>query len=115
MQDNYQGRYYAKAQNLARVLRAAYDEALSGVDLLLMPTLPLKATLLPAPDASREDYVARALEMISNTCPFDVTGHPAATVPAGMSAGLPVGMMLIGRHWEDGTVLRAADAFQVVG
>src|SRR6059036_1559198 len=56
MQDNYQGRYYAKAQNLARVLRAAYDEALNGVDLLLMPTLPLKATLLPAPDASREDY-----------------------------------------------------------
>src|SRR6266702_8131576 len=115
MQDNYQGRYYAKAQNLARVLRAAYDEALNGVDLLLMPTLPLKATLLPAPDASREDYVARALEMISNTCPFDVTGHPAATVPAGMSAGLPVGIMLIGRHWEDGTVLRAADAFQIVG
>src|SRR5713101_7429098 len=115
MQDNYQGRYYAKAQNLARVLRAAYDEALNGVDLLLMPTLPLKATLLPAPDASREEYVARALEMISNTCPFDVTGHPAATVPAGMSAGLPVGMMLIGRHWEDGTVLRAADAVQIVG
>jgi amidase len=98
------------------VERAAYDEPLKDVDLLLMPTLPLKATLLPAPDASREDYVARALEMISNTCPFDVTGHPAATVPAGMSAGLPpVGMMLIGLHWEDGTVLRAADAFQIVG
>jgi amidase len=115
MQDNYQGRYYAKAQNLARTLRVAYDEALRSVDLLLMPTLPLKATLLPAPDVSREEYVARALEMISNTCPFDVTGHPAVTVPAGISAGLPVGMMLIGRHWEDGTVLRAADAFQKLG
>ena len=114
MQDNYQGRYYAKAQNLARTLRAAYDEALKGVDLLLMPTLPLKATLLPPPDASREVYVARALEMLNNTCPFDVTGHPAVTT-AGMSAGLPVGMMLIGRHWEDGTVLRAADAFQKIG
>src|SRR6516225_5059579 len=90
MQDNYQGRYYAKAQNLSRVLTAAYDEALRQVDLLLMPTLPLKATLLPPPNASREDYVARALEMLSNTCPFDVTGHPAVTVPAGMSAGLPV-------------------------
>jgi len=115
MQDNYQGRYYAKAQNLARTLRTAYDEALRGVDLLLMPTLPLKATVLPAPDVSREEYVARALEMISNTCPFDVTGHPAVTVPAGMSAGLPVGVMLIGRHWEDGTVLRVADAFQKLG
>src|SRR2546423_11762120 len=48
MQDNYQGRYYAKPHNLARVLRAAYDEQLKDVDLLLMPTLPLKATLLPA-------------------------------------------------------------------
>ena len=115
MQDNYQGRYYAKAQNLARTLRTAYDEALRGVDLLLMPTLPLKATVLPAPDVSREEYVARALEMISNTCPFDVTGHPAITVPAGMSAGLPVGVMLTGRHWEDGTVLRVADAFQKLG
>src|SRR5918999_402082 len=38
MQDNYHGRYYAKGQNLARMLRAAYDEALRGVDLLLMPT-----------------------------------------------------------------------------
>jgi amidase len=115
MQDNYQGRYYAKAQNLARLLRAAYDEVLANVDLLLMPTLPMKATLLPPPNASREDYVARALEMIANTCPFDVTGHPAITVPAGMSEGLPVGMMLIGRHWEDATVLRAADAFQKLG
>src|SRR5207302_9043607 len=73
MQDNYQGRYYAKAQNLARVLRAAYDEPLKDVDFLLMPTLPLKATVLPPPAASRDVYVARALEMISNTCPFDVT------------------------------------------
>jgi amidase len=115
MQDNYHGRYYAKAQNLARVLRGAYDAALGNVDLLLMPTLPLKATLLPAPNASREEYVARALEMIANTAPFDVTGHPAISVPAGMSSGLPVGMMLIGRHWEDATVLRAADAFQKLG
>src|SRR5438105_5990875 len=112
MQGNYQGRYYAKAQNLARVLRAAYDEAFKQVDLLVMPTTPMKATPIPPPNASREEYVARALEMIANTCPFDVTGHPAITVPCGMSDGLPVGMMLIGRQWEDGTVLRAAHAFE---
>ena len=112
MQDNYHGRYYAKAQNLSRTLRAAYDSALQQADLLVMPTLPMKATPLPAPTASREEYVARALEMIPNTCPFDVTGHPALTVSCGMSGGLPVGMMLVGRHWEDGTVLRAGHAFE---
>jgi amidase len=112
MQDNYHGRYYAKAQNIARSLRGAYDEALQQADLLVMPTLPMKATPIPSPTASREEYVARALEMIPNTCPFDVTGHPALTVPCGTSGGLPVGMMLVGRHWEDGTVLRAGHAFE---
>jgi amidase len=50
--------------------------------------------------------------MIPNTCPFDVTGHPAINVPCGMARGLPIGMMLIGRHGADATVLRAADAYQ---
>jgi amidase len=112
MQDRYGGRYYAKAQNLARTLGAAYDEALGAADLLLMPTLPMKATRIPPPDASREEYVARALEMIPNTCPFDVTGHPAMNVPCGLAGGLPVGMMLVGRRGDDATVLRAADAFE---
>jgi amidase len=112
MQEHYHGRYYAKAQNLARSLTAAYDSALRDCDLLVMPTLPLKATKIPPADASREEYVTRALEMVPNTCPFDVTGHPAITIPCGMSEGLPVGMMLVGRTGEDATVLRAADAFQ---
>ena len=112
MQERYHGRYYAKAQNLARRLRAAYDAALHNHDLLLMPTLPMKATRIPAADASREESVTRALEMIPNTCPFDVTGHPAISIPCAMSEGLPVGLMLVGRLGEDATVLRAADAFQ---
>lgn len=112
MQDRYHGRYYAKAQNLAHTLRTAYDQALGEVDVLIMPTLPMKATKLPAANASRSEYVARALEMIPNTCPFDVTGHPALTVPCGKSEGLPVGMMLIGRHWDDAAVLRAGHAFE---
>jgi amidase len=112
LQDTTGGRYYARAQNLARSLRAAYETALAECDLLAMPTLPLKATRIPAPTASREEYVARALEMIPNTCPFDVTGQPAINVPIGLSGGLPVGMMLIGRSWADATVLRAADAWQ---
>ena len=112
MQDHYHGRYYAKAQNLGRALASAYDEALGDCDLLVMPTLPMKATVIPPRDASREEYVARALEMLPNTAPFDVTGHPAITVPCGTSGGLPVGMMLIGRRGDDATVLRAADAYQ---
>ncbi len=112
MADAHHGRYYAKAHNLARAAVAAYDEALAGHDLLVMPTLPLKATPIPAADAPVEEYVARALEMIPNTAPFDVTGHPAMNVPCAMSAGLPVGMMLVGRHGDEATILRAANAFE---
>ncbi len=115
MQDRYHGRYYAKAQNLGRTLRAEYDKALEKVDLLLMPTLPMKATPIPPADASREDYVARALEMLPNTAPFDFTHHPSMTIPCGMSDGLPIGMMLTGRHWEENTILRAADAYEKSG
>ena len=109
MHDSYQGHYYAKAQNLARTLRASYDEALRNVDALVMPTTPTKAPLIPPPGADRDEANVGGG---NNTGPFDVSGHPALSVPCGMSAGLPVGMMIVGRQWEDGVVLRIADAFQ---
>ncbi len=112
MLSEYHGRYYAKAQNLARTLTKAYDDALQQYDVLVMPTLPLKATKIPAPDCDKGEYLGRALEMIPNTAPFNVTGHPAMNVPCGKSEGLPVGMMIIGRYGEDDTVLRVAQAFE---
>jgi amidase len=108
-------RYYGKAMNITRQLIAAYDQVLSEYDLLMMPTLPLKSTPLPAPDASREDYVARALEMITNTAPFDISHHPAMAIPCGMSDGLPVSMMLVGKHFDEATIYRAAYAFEQSG
>jgi amidase len=112
---HYRGHFYSKAQNLSRKLSAAYDEALAKYDLLLMPTLPVKATPLPPPDASRELYIQRAFEMVPNTAPFDATGHPAMTVPCGMSEGLPIGLMLIGKHYDESTIYRAAAAFEAGG
>ena len=112
MHRHYHGRFYAKAQNLALKLKAAYDAALGEVDLLVMPTVPMKATPIPPPDASREEYIARALEMVVNTSGFDVTGHPALSLPCGMSAGLPVGMMLIAKSFDECTLLRAAHALE---
>jgi amidase len=109
---NYRGYYYAKAQNLARQLAAAYDRVLADYDLLLMPTLPIKATRLPDEDAPIGEIVARALEMIPNTSPFDVTGHPAMSLPCGKVDGLPVGVMLIGRHYAEKTIYRAAHAYE---
>jgi amidase len=115
METFYHGRYYAKAQNLALTLTQAYDDAFKKYDILLMPTAPQKATRIPDEGASVEEKVASALNMIYNTCPFNVTGHPAISVPCGFSQGLPVGMMLVGRKGEDDTVLQAAHAFEKIG
>jgi len=112
MQRSQHGRFYAKAQNLGRELRAAYDAVLANHDLLVMPTLPIIATKLPEPSASKREIYDRALEMIGNTSPFDVTGHPAMSVPCGTVDGLPVGLMLIGRHLDEPTIYRAAQALE---
>jgi amidase len=110
--DRYDGRHYAMARNLALELTAAYDAALAEADVLVLPTLPIVASTIPLPGASREEQLARSLEMIANTAPFDVSGHPATSVPAGLSDGLPVGMMVVGRHFADGTCLRVARAYE---
>ena len=75
----------------------------------------MKATPLPPANAPLKLYVQRALEMLGNTCPLDVTGHPAMSVPCGMSNGLPIGMQLVGKHWDESTIYRAAHAFEQSG
>ena len=112
---NYRGHFYAKAQNLSRLLRKTYADALSRHELLLMPTTPMKATPIPPQDAPLALYCQRAFEMLPNTAPFDVSGHPAMNVPCGMSAGLPIGMQLVGAHYAESTIYRAAHAFEQLG
>jgi amidase len=112
MHRHYYGRYYAKAQNLARRLRKAYDGAFEQVDVLVMPTVPFKARPLPPAGCTLDQYVQRATEPGANTCPFNVSGHPALSVPVGTTDGLPVGMMLVGRWGEEGTLIRLASALE---
>ncbi len=112
MVTRHRGHYYAKAQNLVRRLRAAYDAVLSDYDLLLMPTLPMPATKMPGADAPITEIIQSGLEMIANTAPFDCTHHPAMSIPCGMADGLPVGAMLIGRMNDEETIYCAAGAFE---
>jgi len=112
----YHNRYYAKAQNQVLLLSQAYDQALKEVDLLVMPTTAPSGKALPLPqNPTREEFLQACWSYHFNTCPFDLTGHPAMNVPCAKSNGLPIGMMLIGRYFEDATVLRAAHAFQSLG
>jgi amidase len=112
LHDNYDGLYYAHAQNLARRLTNTYDEVFAEVDVLVLPTLPAKAMPLPSPDISAAQSIHVSHQMGANTAPFNVTGHPAINVPCAMSEGLPVGMMIVGRRGDDGTVLRVSHSYE---
>jgi amidase len=112
VEQRFGNRYYALATNQVRRVRAAYDRALAEVDLLLLPTTPMVAPPLPPPDATIAEHFLRASETTANTLPFDATHHPAISVPCGDVGGLPVGMMLVGRHWDEATLYRAAAAFE---
>lgn len=52
--------------------------------------------------------------MQKNTAPFDSTGHPAITINAGKCEGLPIGMMIVGKQFDDVKVLQAAFAFEQI-
>ncbi|MEL6773210.1 MAG: amidase family protein, partial [Pseudomonadota bacterium] len=113
MRQRYDGVFYARAQNLSRQLTAVYDKVLESADLVLMPTTPQQAHAMPAmPEEDRAEHIGQALNMVANTAAFDLTGHPSISVPVKGVDGLPVGLMLTGRHFEDATVLRAAHAYE---
>jgi amidase len=106
--------YYAKARGLARMLRDAYDAVLSRHDVLVLPTTAMRAFPRPPAGASVEEIVGVALGNLHNVVQFDVTGHPALSVPVPGAAGLPIGFQIVGRHFDDATVLRVGAAVQAL-
>lgn len=107
----YHGRLYGKAQNQRRALRAAYDQVLEQVDILVMPTTPNKAHKYD-PKQDIRGFIEHGWNMLGNTAPFDMSGHPSLSVPCGKANGLPVGLMLTGRHFDDATLLRVGHTFE---
>ncbi|KIV92495.1 hypothetical protein PV10_03786 [Exophiala mesophila] len=114
----------AKSHRKVFQLRQAYDDALKQFDVLITPTTLGLAS--QHPELKREgkrtgimERINPAIGLSSNTCPFNVTGHPALSVPCGFERDdetgqqLPVGMQIIGKRWDEKTVLKAAAFFQV--
>jgi aspartyl-tRNA(Asn)/glutamyl-tRNA(Gln) amidotransferase subunit A len=109
------GRYvraedYVRAQQGAEVLRHEVDAALEDQDALVLPTLPIPAPVIGT-DTLRvggRPHGVRAL-MLRLTQLFDVTGHPAITIPCGRTReGLPVGLQLVGRLHRTAELLKVA-------
>jgi amidase len=107
LRTRFAGELYAKAQNLRPWLKGAHDRALDGVDALLLPTTPWRAHEL-APGLPLSDRVLRGWANLANTYPTDMTGHPAISLPLAQAVGLPVGVMLVGRPFDDARLLGLA-------
>jgi amidase len=112
LRKRFGGHHLAKAYNLAPGVRAAYDAALEQFDLLMMPTVPMKAQPIPPRDAPLAERIQRAFEAAPNVQPFNISGHPAMSLPCAMRDGLPVGMMLVGRWYHEPTIYTVAHAFE---
>lgn len=102
---------YASAMRLLVQARAgSADAELGDVDVLAMPTVPTRAwTIEEAKELGRPSEWTRITRI------FDLTGQPAISVPCGTDPdGLPIGLQLAGRMWDEAGVLRAARAYELV-
>jgi amidase len=112
----YQGVPLAKAQNLRLALRRETAAALSEVDLMVTPTIPTVAFELldrRADPGEMGERLQLSMGATTNTMPFDLTGNPALSLPCGTGDhDLPVGLQLIGPHFGEEMVYRAAFAFE---
>ena len=104
----YYDAYYVKAQQVRTMIKAEFDVVLADVDALLAPTSPSVAFKI---GAKTDDPL---LMYLNDACtlPVNIAGLPGISVPCGLADGLPVGFQVIGRAFDEETVLRVADAYE---
>ena len=109
--------HYAKASSLIQRVSKKYDQLLNeDCDVFIMPTLNCLPCKLPSTDVTIGEKITTALDMVKNTAIFDGTGHPALSLNCGFSNkdGLPVGLMIVGKHWDEICVLNVASIIEEV-
>ena len=109
LSSGYYDAYYRKAQQVRTLIRQDFVEAFKSCDIILTPTAPTPAFRI---GEKTEDPLQMYLLDIFTTS-VNLAGLPGLSLPCGYTArGLPVGMQLLGKHFDEGTVLRAAFAFE---
>jgi aspartyl-tRNA(Asn)/glutamyl-tRNA(Gln) amidotransferase subunit A len=105
----YYDAYYLKAQQVRTLIRRDYDAAFDSVDVIAIPTSPTPAFPLgERTDDPLQMYLADVFTVSAN-----LAGLPAISVPCGLTAGgLPVGLQLTGRAFDEPTLLRVAHRYE---
>jgi aspartyl-tRNA(Asn)/glutamyl-tRNA(Gln) amidotransferase subunit A len=107
LSSGYYDAYYLKAQKVRTLIARDFEQAFQQVNAIVTPTAPTAAFRL---GEKADDPLAMYLADIY-TVTADLAGVPGVSVPCGMtSSGLPIGLQVLGRHFDEGTVLRVAAA-----
>ncbi len=104
----YHDRYYLKALKVRTLIKQDFECAFKNVDVLITPTMPYPAFRL---GEKIDDPLSLYLADV-DTVPINLAGVPSISVPCGFSAGLPIGMQIIGKHFDEATILRTAYTFE---
>jgi aspartyl-tRNA(Asn)/glutamyl-tRNA(Gln) amidotransferase subunit A len=101
---------YSLARRTQAEVRRGCDALFESYDILLLPTTPI-----PAPFLDGEDAIERARTLTRFTAPFNLSGLPALSIPCGFTKeGLPIGLQIVSRAWNEAGVLRAGHAYQLM-
>ncbi|WP_321430275.1 Asp-tRNA(Asn)/Glu-tRNA(Gln) amidotransferase subunit GatA [uncultured Methanolobus sp.] len=104
----YHDKYYLKALKVRTLVKQDFDKALANVDVLMAPTMPAPAFKI---GEKIDDPLSLYLADV-NTVPINLAGVPSISVPCGLADGMPVGLQIIGKHFDENTIIKAAYSFE---
>lgn len=108
LSSGYYDAYYLKAQKVRTLIKQDFDRTFEQYDIIVGPTAPTTAFAI---GSQVDDPLTMYLNDIL-TIPVSLAGVPAISIPCGFADGLPVGLQMIGKPFDESTVLRAAHAFE---
>lgn len=108
LSSGYYDAYYLKAQKVRTLIKQDFDKVFEKYDVVIGPTAPTTAFKV---GSQIDDPLTMYLNDIC-TIPVSLAGIPAISVPCGLSEGMPVGLQIIGKAFDESTVLRVAHAFE---
>jgi len=106
----YYDAYYLRAERVRRLIKEDFDRAFAEFDALVSPVSPTVAFHIG--ERIADPYQMYLMDVF--TIPANLAGIPGISIPCGFSNGLPVGLQILGKHFDESTILRIADAFQRV-
>jgi aspartyl-tRNA(Asn)/glutamyl-tRNA(Gln) amidotransferase subunit A len=108
LSSGYYDAYYLKAQKVRTLIKRDFEQAFEKVDVMISPTAPTPAFKI---GSMIDDPLAMYLNDVYSI-PVNLAGIPAISVPCGFADGLPIGLQIMGKPFDESTVLRAAHAFE---